>query len=324
MWEEDGNSIFRLVSTGTDGSLLKLRGSEGQRGALQFVDDSNVIDAEVSYFHSASPYIPSSMRFKVNDTTPMCVTSSQKVGIGTLDPDTPLEVRSDDDSNRAYLGGDDEAVYAENGSSTTGRLAMDSYDAQGTHISTGNYGRLGTPSHGVYGYAGSGSAYAGYFNGKVRVKGNLDIWNATQKILELGEGLDYAEGFDVSTDERRVGPGTVLVIDPENPGELAISTRAYDRKVAGIVAGAKGLGSGVRLGGGEFDQDVALAGRVYCNVVATDQPIEPGDLLTTSDLEGFAMKIGDYTRAQGAILGKAMEPLAKGERGQILVLVTLQ
>jgi len=29
-------------------------------------------------------------------------------------------------------------------------------------------------------------------------------------------------------------------------------------------------------------------------------------------------------RAQGAILGKAMEPLAAGEKGQILVLVTLQ
>jgi hypothetical protein len=36
------------------------------------------------------------------------------------------------------------------------------------------------------------------------------------------------------------------------------------------------------------------------------------------------MKAGDPTRAHGAILGKAMERLEAGERGQILVLVALQ
>jgi hypothetical protein len=36
------------------------------------------------------------------------------------------------------------------------------------------------------------------------------------------------------------------------------------------------------------------------------------------------MKSTDYIRAQGAILGKAMETLKKGQKGQILVLVTLQ
>lgn len=156
--------------------------------------------------------------------------------------------------------------------------------------------------------------------------GHVDIYDygTTNKVLELGKGLDYAEGFDVSTDKDQIKPGTVLVIDAENPGELALSTRAYDRKVPGIVAGAKGLGSGVRLGGDQFDHDVALAGRVYCNVVATDQPIEPGNLLTTSDVPGHAMKALDQQRAQGAIIGKAMEPLAKGARGQILVLVMPQ
>lgn len=159
-----------------------------------------------------------------------------------------------------------------------------------------------------------------------RLYGNVYIYEyGTQnKVIELGKGLDYAEGFNVSTEDRQVQPGTVLVIDPANPGELAVSTRAYDRKVAGIVAGANGLGSGVRLGAGEFDHDVALAGRVHCNVVAGDQSIEPGDLLTTSDVSGYAMKVLDQQRSAGAILGKAMQPLAAREKGQILVLVTLQ
>jgi hypothetical protein len=90
------------------------------------------------------------------------------------------------------------------------------------------------------------------------------------------------------------------------------------------VAGAEGLGSGVRLGAEDFDYDVALAGRVYCYVDATAAAVEPGDLLTTSATPGYAMKATDHARAQGAILGKAMEGLEKGQRGLVLVLVTLQ
>ncbi len=142
-------------------------------------------------------------------------------------------------------------------------------------------------------------------------------------IVELGEGLDYAEGFDVSAQDK-IEPGSVLVIDEDNPGKLALSNTSYDTKVAGIVAGAKGLGSGVRLGAGQFDYDVALAGRVYCKVDATEEAVEPGDLLTTSATPGYAMKASDYTHAQGAILGKAMESIEKGQKGKILVLVTLQ
>ena len=144
-----------------------------------------------------------------------------------------------------------------------------------------------------------------------------------ETILELGEGLDYAEGFDVSGGSA-IEPGSVLVIDPENVGELALATAAYDSRVAGIVAGANGVGSGVRLGAGQYELDVALAGRVYCNVDATHAAVAPGDLLTTSAVPGFAMKAVDRARAQGAILGKAMEPLDRGRKGQILVLVALQ
>jgi len=168
-------------------------------------------------------------------------------------------------------------------------------------------------------YASADDGYAATFRGNVRL-----LQRGTGiTILELGEGLDYAEGFDVSNGEPVV-PGSVLVIDTEHPGKLAVASEPYDARVAGIVAGANGVGSGVRLGVGDFDHDVALAGRVYCNVDAEDAAIEAGDLLTTSSTAGHAMKATDADRARGAILGKAMEPLEKGQRGQILVLVTLQ
>ncbi len=167
-------------------------------------------------------------------------------------------------------------------------------------------------------HARSSSFYAATFRGNVEIE---DLDGTT--VLELGDGLDYAEGFDVAGGAA-VEPGAVLVIDPAHPGELTLSTTAYDSRVAGIVAGAKGLGSGVKLGAGSYDHDVALAGRVYCNVDATGGGVEPGDLLTTSATAGHAMKVIDRERAQGAILGKAMERLEEGRKGQILVLVTLQ
>ena len=56
----------------------------------------------------------------------------------------------------------------------------------------------------------------------------------------------------------------------------------------------------------------------------TWQAVEIGDLLTTSNTAGHAMKAVDHGRAFGAVLGKAMQPLAKGQKGLILVLVALQ
>ena len=68
---------------------------------------------------------------------------------------------------------------------------------------------------------------------------------------------------------------------------------------------------------------VALTGRVYCYADATDSPINPGDLLTTSDTPGYAMKVTDFSKAPGAVIGKAMTGLKSG-KGMILVLVSLQ
>lgn len=229
------------------------------------------------------------------------------------------------------LGTSDYAVYGYASNSTAGAYM---YGVRG--YADAEYGRAGhfaTPGVngiGVYTYAsgtngwgihakGGSSGYAGVFDGNVLIRDRSTL--AT--LMELGTGLDYAEGFDVS-EEHEIAAGSVLVIDSDNPGKLTLSSKAYDRRVAGIVAGAKGLGSGVRLGADRFDRDVALAGRVYCNVDATKAAVQPGDLLTTSSTPGHAMKVTDYRRAQGATLGKAMEPLEKGKKGQILVLVALQ
>jgi hypothetical protein len=73
----------------------------------------------------------------------------------------------------------------------------------------------------------------------------------------------------------------------------------------------------------EGGENVALSGRVYVEADASAGQIEPGDMLTTSDTPGYAMKVTEPTRAQGAVIGKAMSGLEEGT-GMVLVLVTLQ
>lgn len=153
----------------------------------------------------------------------------------------------------------------------------------------------------------------------------LDVRGTTRTcILTITGGCDLAEPFPLK--EELLAKGSVVVIDDEHAGRLKQSTHAYDRRVAGIVSGANGISPGISLQqDGVLDQgeNVALTGRVYVRADATNGAITPGDLLTTSDLPGHAMKVSDHARAQGAILGKAMSALESGQ-GLVLVLVTLQ
>jgi hypothetical protein len=148
-------------------------------------------------------------------------------------------------------------------------------------------------------------------------------------------GGDFSENFDISPSSasspdvktKAIEPGLVVSIDLANPGKLVVSRRAYDRRVAGIISGAGGINPGLVMGqkGSIADgkQPVALSGRVWVYCDAIRNPIKPGDLLTTSTTPGHAMKVRNYQKAQGAIIGKAMTPL-KGGRGLVLALVSLQ
>lgn len=149
----------------------------------------------------------------------------------------------------------------------------------------------------------------------------------TTSVLNITGGSDLSEHFDIQS-ETAVQPGMVVAINPSNPGQLCVSSKAYDRTVAGIVSGAGGVNPGMIMGHqgtiANGEHPVALTGRVYAMADATQHAIVPGDLLTTSATPGHAMKVTDYEMAKGAIIGKAMTPLAQGEKGLVLVLVSLQ
>ncbi len=176
-----------------------------------------------------------------------------------------------------------------------------------------------------------GSAGGGYLDlrngsGAVAIVLNADTGRMTTPILEITGGADLSEQFDINTPKPE--PGMIVSIDPRNPGELVLCTEAYDQRVAGIISGAGGVKPGMLMGqrGSVADgrHPVALSGRVYGWMDAdAGGAIQPGDLLTTSARPGHGMKVGHSTRAQGAIIGKAMTALDRGT-GLVLVLVTLQ
>jgi hypothetical protein len=143
-------------------------------------------------------------------------------------------------------------------------------------------------------------------------------------VLEITGG-DLAEPFLIA-DSAGVRPGSVMILDDKRPGHLRLSSLAYDRRVAGVVSGAGGIEPGVilyRRDNLAGERQVALAGRVYALADASNAPITPGDLLTTSTIPGRVMKATDYQRARGAVVGKAMSSLQRGS-GLVLVLVSMQ
>jgi hypothetical protein len=150
------------------------------------------------------------------------------------------------------------------------------------------------------------------------VGGNVNVaGNIAAKYQDVAEWVNVNEPLE---------PGVVVVLNPKRSNEVMTSTQAYDSAVAGVVSGKPGL----LLGEAADDKEkIATIGRVLVRVDATKNPIHIGDLLVTADKPGMAMKSmpieigGVKIHRPGTILGKALQPLEKGE-GEILALLTLQ
>jgi hypothetical protein len=167
-------------------------------------------------------------------------------------------------------------------------------------------------------------------NGIVGVTNRID-----HKYGIYTEDYLYAKGTQVPNSDvaeympvtQEVSPGTVLVIGPE--GKLQPSQSAYDTRVIGIVSTDPGVTLGTREDGNPGEALIAVAGRVPCKVDAGNGAIRPGDLLSTSDTPGYAMKAmpvnigGIEIYKPSTVLGKAMGSLESGT-GVIEVVVTLQ
>jgi hypothetical protein len=115
-----------------------------------------------------------------------------------------------------------------------------------------------------------------------------------------------------------------MVLDDQS--NLQESCRPYDKRVAGVISGAGNYKPGLVLDKQQSESDrkpIALLGKVFCKVDARFGPIQVGDLLTTSPTVGHAMRVDDPFKAFGAVIGKALRPLANGQ-GLVPILIALQ
>ncbi len=154
--------------------------------------------------------------------------------------------------------------------------------------------------------------------GDIQVSGNAVIsGNIAAKYQDVAEWVPARQAL---------AAGTVVSLDATLTNAVTASTRAYDSHVAGVVSAQPGVILGE---GGAGKVLVATTGRVKVKVDATRHAIKIGDLLVTSGNSGMAMKsqpisvAGRRLHRPGTIIGKALEPLSKGQ-GEILVLLSLQ
>lgn len=203
----------------------------------------------------------------------------------------------------------------------------------GESISPGGIGVAGLNSaggNGVFAYSTTGAALyvksdSGWLIHAVSVN------DVDTEFYVSNDGNVYADGTyqspaadfaEMLPAHEGLEPGDVLIIGAD--GQLTLSLEAYQTSVVGVYSTAPAF-----LGGATEDADtgdnipLSIVGIVPVKVSAENGPIQPGDLLTTSDTPGYAMVCHDRLNCIGAIIGKALEPLTEGT-GIISVLITLQ
>jgi hypothetical protein len=153
---------------------------------------------------------------------------------------------------------------------------------------------------------------------KLEVTGNIKVsGNINAKYQDVAEWVESPE---------ELSAGTVVILDATRPNNVIASHARYDTRVAGVISARPGITLGEH---GEGKVLVATTGRVKVRVSAKNGPINIGDLLVTSDEQGMAMKSsavkvgGVRMHRPGTLIGKALEPLARGT-GEILVLLSMQ
>lgn len=146
--------------------------------------------------------------------------------------------------------------------------------------------------------------------------GSLTVMAGSYVIAQKVGGSDLAEIYYTRDDSLKAGD--VVSLDSSLEAGVKKSSTPYDREAIGIIATKPGL----LLGDESSDYEgravpVALSGRVPVSVSTENGPIRVGDLLTSSSVEGVAMRA---TKA-GQIVGQAMTPYDGDTVGSVLAFI---
>ena len=120
----------------------------------------------------------------------------------------------------------------------------------------------------------------------------------------------YADLAERYTSDAQYPPGTVVVFGTDT--EVTASYKPNDPRVAGVVS----TNPAYTMNAGTAGVDVALQGRVPCQVMGT---VNRGDMMVTGPIPGVA--IANQSPANGTVIGKALENYNSDTVGLIEVVV---
>lgn len=186
---------------------------------------------------------------------------------------------------------------------------------------------------GVRGVAAGDFAWAGYFDGPVRINGSLLVENSIFADDKSGFLVDIA----INAGSSELSRGDVVVVTGVASEEIAsdipvprvkVNSRPESSAVIGVidrrfVRDEQGREELIEepAAPGDYVSLVTLGAFSEIKVDAENEAIHAGDLLVSSPTPGHAMRAADP--APGTIIGKALADFASG-RGRIPVLVNMQ
>ncbi len=317
------------------------RSASGGSGAHMF-DNAGTLRAFFQWHNSSAPN-PNSLNFATVGSDPitfatnmfdarMTIAGNGNVGVGTTSPDARLTVGQPGGTptvtsqlvgiNGTTAGQRPYILLRETAANIETILGADTFGLNGGFLGTvsnhpfsfrtNNTNVINILPDGKVGIGLTNPAAALDVKGDINVSGNINA-----KYQDVAEWVPSTQ---------KLSAGTVVILDASRDNHVLASARAYDTKVAGVISARPGIALGEA---GEGRLLVATTGRVRVKVDATRAPVQVGDLLVTSDVEGLAMKSvpvsvgGVEFHRPGTIVGKALEPLPKGT-GEILVLLSMQ
>jgi hypothetical protein len=316
---QNGDNIGSLFATPFDGTSFI------NSARLRFAVDGPV----------AAGSVPTAIQFLTGANSDgverMRITSAGNVGIGTDAPGVlnginyggyiPLHVKGQGSVSVLVDSADPASGFVLNDRSqpVDGRIWALSQAVGGGKLSFSTYTDAGAPTARlVIDRAGNVGVGTPAPASKLHVVGDITVTgNINAKYQDVAEWVPSTQ---------KLVAGTVVILDVSRDNHVTASMKSYDTRVAGVVSAQPGITLGEA---GEGKALVATTGRVRVKVDASRAPIQIGDLLVTSDVEGVAMKSepinigGRQMHSPGTIIGKALEPIEKGT-GEILVLLSLQ